>query len=760
MAAGHGRMSLHVVQLLATVLLMQLNQGNYLKIPKDMVAYIAARATVHLMLICPQRIRADNVQNIALQGYAGTLDKCSVCHGYNPTGPGPHGLYYEGGNAATLPFTETWENNNGTRNTNGEIYSADTYSWTFETTESDRGRARWGNEAFQTHDGTGALTMDKYPGNSVACANKAILTIDLSNYTASTNLELSFWWADHGDEEHPGDKVWIRGSNTDQWIEAYDLNPKQNASNIFTLVDNIDIDNILANASPSQTVSSTFQVSFGQEDDTSTPYDGISFDDISIVENSVSPSTLPFVETWENNNGTRNTNGEIYSADTYSWTFETTESDRGRARWGNEAFQTHDGTGALTMDKYPGNSVVCANKAILTIDLSNYTASTNLELSFWWADHGDEEHPGDKVWIRGSNTDQWIEAYDLNPKQNASNIFTLVDNIDIDNILANASPSQTVSSTFQVSFGQEDDTSTPYDGISFDDISIVENSVSPSTLPFVETWENNNGTRNTNGEIYSADTYSWTFETTESDRGRARWGNEAFQTHDGTGALTMDKYPGNSVVCANKAILTIDLSNYTASTNLELSFWWADHGDEEHPGDKVWIRGSNTDQWIEAYDLNPKQNASNIFTLVDNIDIDNILANASPSQTVSSTFQVSFGQEDDTSTPYDGISFDDISITEVAPPAQNLKSAENQILVEKPLLKIYSNSGDVVIQNEEAINSEKMIVLIYDMMGRKVIESTYPQNSTVRIPVNVENSYLVVKVICGSEVYTSKVFIR
>jgi len=35
----------------------------------------------------------DNIQNIALQGYAGTLNKCSVCHGVAPTGAGPHGLY-------------------------------------------------------------------------------------------------------------------------------------------------------------------------------------------------------------------------------------------------------------------------------------------------------------------------------------------------------------------------------------------------------------------------------------------------------------------------------------------------------------------------------------------------------------------------------------------------------------------------------------------------------------------------------------------
>jgi hypothetical protein len=34
----------------------------------------------------------DNLQNIMLQGFKGTLRTCSVCHGYTPTSPGPHGL--------------------------------------------------------------------------------------------------------------------------------------------------------------------------------------------------------------------------------------------------------------------------------------------------------------------------------------------------------------------------------------------------------------------------------------------------------------------------------------------------------------------------------------------------------------------------------------------------------------------------------------------------------------------------------------------
>ena len=43
--------------------------------------------------ILPSTEDRDNIQVIRLQGYAGTLQECSVCHGDNaPDGPGPHGM--------------------------------------------------------------------------------------------------------------------------------------------------------------------------------------------------------------------------------------------------------------------------------------------------------------------------------------------------------------------------------------------------------------------------------------------------------------------------------------------------------------------------------------------------------------------------------------------------------------------------------------------------------------------------------------------
>jgi hypothetical protein len=51
----------------------------------------ACHGSPHVIL--PSLVDRDNIQNIALQGFAGTLASCWVCHGEDPQAPGPHGLY-------------------------------------------------------------------------------------------------------------------------------------------------------------------------------------------------------------------------------------------------------------------------------------------------------------------------------------------------------------------------------------------------------------------------------------------------------------------------------------------------------------------------------------------------------------------------------------------------------------------------------------------------------------------------------------------
>lgn len=98
------------------------------------------------------------------------------------------------------------------------------------------------------------------------CINKLeiIGVIDLSAYSGKIqNLILSFYYNQHGEEQHENDKVWIRGSNKDSWIEVYDLYENRAKSGEWKYVEAVKVGEMLVSAG--QQLSSTFQMRFGQE---------------------------------------------------------------------------------------------------------------------------------------------------------------------------------------------------------------------------------------------------------------------------------------------------------------------------------------------------------------------------------------------------------------------------------------------------------------------------------------------------------------
>ncbi|MBL4706933.1 MAG: immune inhibitor A, partial [Flavobacteriales bacterium] len=194
----------------------------------------------------------------------------------------------------------------------------------------------------------------------------------------------------------------------------------------------------------------------------------------------------------------------------------------------------------------------------------------------------------------------------------------------------------------------------------------------PVVLPFVEDWEGNTGTQLDDGSVGCGPTFSWDFDTNDP-AGRARYGADAEAVSNGTGAITLDRSVSGAVTI-NHLILTLDMSSYTTATDLELIFDYRHHGEENHPNDSLWIRGDTGSAWVGVYDL--YANRSTSFITVGPIDVDAALTAAG--QTVSSTFQVRFGQEDNFPTPSDGFSFDDITLRQTPAclvPTVNMASA-------------------------------------------------------------------------------------
>ncbi|NOX86399.1 MAG: hypothetical protein GXO86_10630, partial [Chlorobi bacterium] len=74
-------------------------------------------------------------------------------------------------------------------------------------------------------------------------------------------------------------------------------------------------------------------------------------------------------------------------------------------------------------------------------------------------------------------------------------------------------------------------------------------------------------------------------------------------------------------------------------------------------------------------------------------------------------------------------------------------------------VKIYAWDKAVYISNSDNDFAEATIN-VYDLMGRKLVSTQTRLGNLTRIPVQVNNSYLVVQVVKGSNVVTEKVFIK
>lgn len=158
-----------------------------------------------------------------------------------------------------------------------------------------------------------------------------------------------------------------------------------------------------------------------------------------------------------------------------------------------------------------------------------------------------------------------------------------------------------------------------------------------------------------------------------STRGRARtFVNTGFALN-GNRAVTLDQFPYNATLNTDSLLMTYNLGNYTSGRQLRLDFYYKNHGNESSLNNKVWIRGSDTKAWIPAYDLAANQAALGQYKHAV-ININDVLDTALPAQPLSSSFQIKFSQQGNTSanTPYpvidldDGYTFDDVGIKEVS----------------------------------------------------------------------------------------------
>lgn len=165
--------------------------------------------------------------------------------------------------------------------------------------------------------------------------------------------------------------------------------------------------------------------------------------------------------------------------------------------------------------------------------------------------------------------------------------------------------------------------------------------------------------------------------------GRLRTGLGTAFSNSGGHALTLDREPNGSNQ-TNHLTFTVNLANYSLANNIYFDFAYMDHGDEDNPGDSVWVRGTDGDAWIGIYDLNPNTTANGSYNQVTGLNLTEFLQSAN--QSFGQCSQIRFGQEDNwpatSATASDGISFDDIHLylqTDCIPTYQNLCSSGDYI---------------------------------------------------------------------------------
>ncbi len=195
---------------------------------------------------------------------------------------------------------------------------------------------------------------------------------------------------------------------------------------------------------------------------------------------------------------------------------------------------------------------------------------------------------------------------------------------------------------------------------------------SPAFGQIVLPWSD--GFEGTGGETYTADTAAlagapdWAFENADP-AGRLRLNAGAGYARTGSAAATLDRSPAGADQ-VNLLTFTGDMSNYAVATDtVVLDFSFMDHGEDPDPSDRVWIRGTSTASWVEIADLNALAGPIGSYTTVEDLDVSGALATAG--QDFGGTFQVRFGQEDDSPSTGiangDGMTFDDVGLRLIGP---------------------------------------------------------------------------------------------
>jgi hypothetical protein len=261
---------------------------------------------------------------------------------------------------------------------------------------------------------------------------------------------------------------------------------------------------------------------------------------------------------------------------------------------------------------------------------------------------------------------------------------------------------------------------------------------------------------------------------TSNSNGRARTFVNTGFARSGDRCVTLDQAHAAAMTTGDSLITTFNLSNYSASDQLWLDFYYKNQGNDSVRGaNKVWIRGNDQAGWIPVYILDTLGTNIGVYQPSAHIDITGTLKTAVPAQAVGSSFQIKFGEQGYTSANDvvpdgsidDGYSFDDITLSRalndigvrglISPDAIStcslssasaisirVRNYSNSTVTNIPIT--YSVNGVTVTETIPAINAQDSIIYTFshtvDMSAYQAYTITgwvhsagdnYPNNDTL-----------------------------
>ncbi len=158
---------------------------------------------------------------------------------------------------------------------------------------------------------------------------------------------------------------------------------------------------------------------------------------------------------------------------------------------------------------------------------------------------------------------------------------------------------------------------------------------------------------------------------TNTERGRARTFVNTGFAYTGNRAVTLDQFSYNVALSTDSMLLTYNAATYNTGNQLRFDFYYKNHGQANNPNNKVWIRGSDNQPWILAYDLVTNQASLGNWKKA-LINVNDVMDPVLPAQPITTSFQIKFGQQGNTSANVaipeldqdDGYTFDNVLLTE------------------------------------------------------------------------------------------------